>query len=136
MDQIRQDVFDGRYWAAIVVQPGASSRYDEALNGTALSYDPTNVYTYYFLTARYYTLYAGGILSSTLITVNEGATIFSGQFAARRILEGNFANTTAAASALAAPAQAMEANAASQSFGNMDGKAFIKRLTACLDRGV
>lgn len=130
LDQIRQEVFDGRYWAAIIVQPGASVRYDEALNGTASSYDASNVYTYYLLTARYYTLYAGGILSSTLITANEAAAIFSGQFAARRILEGNFANSTTAASALAAPAQATEANAASQSFTDMDDKASINTIGA------
>lgn len=129
VDQVRQDVFDGRYWAAIVVQEGASARFEEALNGSAPSYDATRVYTYYLLTARYYTLYTAGIQTSTLTTTSEASGIFSSQFAAGRIISRSFATSSSvAAKALAAPVQAVEANAGSQSFTNMDDKAFVNTI--------
>ncbi|KAJ4351004.1 hypothetical protein N0V95_004238 [Ascochyta clinopodiicola] len=131
-EQIRDEVFKGTYWAAIVVQPGATARFEDAVNGTAQDYDSSDVYTYYVLDARYYTLYAASILSTTITTASTASGVFSAQFIAPLIARGEYANTTAALSALAGPAQAAEMPAASQLFSNLDDKAFINTLGAVL----
>ncbi|KAF5227883.1 hypothetical protein FANTH_14656 [Fusarium anthophilum] len=127
-DQIRQDVFDGKYWAAIVVQPGATTRFEEAINGTASSYNQTDVYNYYLLTARYYSLYAGGIQSSTITTASTAVGIFSAQFIGPKLERGEFANTTASLNALTTPARAVGVSASSHEFSNMDDKAFLNTV--------
>jgi hypothetical protein len=129
---IRHKVFEGKYWAAIVVQPGASTRFEAALNGTSNSYDATDVYTYYLMTARYYTLYVSGIQSTTATTASIAAGLFSRQFVSAQIASGSFANTTTAANALASPAQPMSLSAASQDLTTMDDKPFLNTLGAVL----
>ncbi|KAJ4319349.1 hypothetical protein N0V94_003939 [Neodidymelliopsis sp. IMI 364377] len=131
-EQIRHEVFKGTYWAAIVVQSGATARFEDAVNGTATSYDSSAVYTYYLLDARYYTLYSSSILSTTVTTASAAAGIFSAQFIAPLLARGEFANTTAALAALAGPARAVEMPAAFQTFGDLDDKAFINTLGAVL----
>lgn len=127
-ESIRHEVFEGKYWGAIVVQPGASARFEEALNGSATSYNPQGVYTYYTMSARYYTLYVSAILSTTITTTSAAARVFSQGVVAGRIAAGNFANTTAAASALAGPAQAVEITASSQDYIDLDNKVFMNTL--------
>ncbi|KAF1928919.1 uncharacterized protein M421DRAFT_420149 [Didymella exigua CBS 183.55] len=131
-EQIRQEVFKGTYWAAIIVESGATARFEDAVNGSTHVYDPSSVYTYYLLDARYYTLYASSILSTTLITASTASGIFSAQFIAPIIASGGHANTTAALSALAGPARAIEMPAASQLFGNFDDKAFVNTIGVVL----
>lgn len=131
-EQIRHEVFKGTYWAAIVVEPGATARFEDAVNGSAQAYDPSDVYTYYLLDARYYTLYVSSILSTTVTTASTASGIFSAEFIAPIIARGAHANTTAALSALAGPARAVEMSAASQLFGNLDDKAFINTLGTVL----
>lgn len=131
-EQIRREVFKGTYWAAIVVEPGAAARFEDAVNGSAQAYDPSDVYTYYLLDARYYTLYVSSILSTTVTTASTASGIFSAQFIAPIIARGAHANTTAALSALTGPALAVEMPAASQLFGNLDDKAFINTLGTVL----
>ncbi|CBX90863.1 hypothetical protein LEMA_P058970.1 [Plenodomus lingam JN3] len=131
-ENIRREVFEGKYWAAIVVQPGASARFEDALNGTATSYDARDVYTYYTLSARYYSLYVPGIQSTTATIASTAATLFSQEVVAERIATGTFANTTAAASALAQPVQAVSRSAASQDYADLDTKIFINTLGAIL----
>jgi hypothetical protein len=121
-EQIRKEVFKGTYWAAIVVQPGATDRFKDAVNGTDTVYDSSDVYTCYLLTARYYTLYVSSILSTTIATTSTASGIFSAQFIAPLLARGDFANTTAALSALAGPARAVEVQAASQDFADLDDK--------------
>ncbi|KAF2629965.1 hypothetical protein BU25DRAFT_388066 [Macroventuria anomochaeta] len=131
-EHIRHEVFKGTYWAAIVVEPEATARFEDAVNGSAQAYDPSNVYAYYLLDARYYTIYASSILSTTVTTATTASGIFSAQFIASIIARGEHANTTAALSALAGPAHAVEMPAASQIFGSLDDKAFINTLGAVL----
>lgn len=131
-EQVRHEVFKGTYWSAIVVQPGATTRFQDAVNGTASSYDSSNVYTYYLLDARYYTLYASSILSTTISTASTASSIFSTQFIAPLLLRSSTANTTAAISALTGPALAAEKPAGSQLFSAMDDKAFLNTLGAVL----
>lgn len=131
-EQIRHEVFKGTYWAAIVVQPGATARFEDAVNGNTQAYNSSNVYTYYVLDARYYTIYASSILSTTVTTASAASGVFSAQFIAPLIARGEHANTTAALSALAGPARAVEMPAASQLFGNLDDKAFINTLGSVL----
>lgn len=131
-EQIRHEVFKGTYWAAVVVEPGATARFENAVNGSAQAYDPTNVYTYYVLDARYYTIYAANILPMTITTASTASGIFSAQFVAHLIASGQHANSTTALSALAGPARAVEMPAASQLFGNLDDKAFINTLGTVL----
>jgi hypothetical protein len=131
-EQIRHEVFKGTYWAAIVVEPGATARFEDAVNGSAQTYDPSNVYTYYLLDARYYTIYASSILSTTVTTASTAAGVFSAQFVAPLITRGQHAKTTTALSALTGPARAVEMPAASQLFGNLDDKAFINTLGTVL----
>jgi hypothetical protein len=131
-EQIRHEVFKGTYWAAIVVESGATARFEDAVNGSAQTYDPSNVYTYYLLDARYYTLYASSILSTTVTTALTASGIFSAEFIAPIVARGTHANTTAALSALASPARAVEMPAASQLFGSLDDKAFINTIGAVL----
>jgi hypothetical protein len=131
-EQIRKEVFKGTYWAAIVVQPGATDRFKDAVNGTDTVYDSSDVYTCYLLTARYYTLYVSSILSTTIATTSTASGIFSAQFIAPLLARGDFANTTAALSALAGPARAVEVQAASQDFADLDDKVFINTLGTVL----
>lgn len=131
-EQIQHDVFTGKYWAAIVVESGATTRFEDAVNGSAQAYNPNDVYTYYLLDARYYTLYASSILSPVVTTASTASGLFSAQFVAPIIAQGQHANTTAALSALAGPARAIEMSAASQLFGALDDKAFINTLGAVL----
>ena len=131
-EQIRHEVFKGTYWAAVVVEPGATARFENAVNGSAQAYDPTNVYTYYVLDARYYTIYAANILPMAITTASTAAGIFSAQFVTPLIASGQHANSTTALSALAGPARAVEMPAASQLFGNLDDKAFINTLGTVL----
>lgn len=132
MDTFRRDVFKGIYWAAIIVRPGATDRFRDAVNGTAADYDASDVYSYYLLDARYYTLYASSILSTTVTTASTATGIFSAQFVAPLLANSEFANTTAALSALAGPALAVEMPASSQLFADMDDKAFINTVGAVL----
>jgi hypothetical protein len=132
IEQLKRDVFTGKYWAAIIVEAGASTRFDEALNGTVTSYNASQVYTCYLMSARYYTLFASGILSTTITTASTAAAVFSSQFIAPRIASGQFVNTTAAATALAVPARAIEATAASQDFGDLDDKVFLNTIGVVL----
>ncbi|KZM24972.1 uncharacterized protein EKO05_0009469 [Ascochyta rabiei] len=127
-EQIRNEVFKGTYWAAIVVQPGATARFKNAVNGTAQAYDPNDVYTYYMLEARYYTFYVSSILSTTVTTASTASGIFNAQFITPLLARGEYANTTAALSALAGPARAVEMSAAPQLFANLDDKAFINTI--------
>ncbi|KAF3033824.1 hypothetical protein E8E12_004459 [Didymella heteroderae] len=131
-EQIRHEVFKGTYWAAIVVEQGATARFEDAVNGSAQTYDSSNVYTYYILDARYYTLYASSILSTTVTTASTASGIFSADFITPIIARGTYANTTAALSALAGPARAIEMPVASQLFGDLDDKAFINTIGAVL----
>ncbi|KAF9701734.1 hypothetical protein EKO04_000835 [Ascochyta lentis] len=131
-EQIRDEVFKGTYWAAIVVQPGATARFEEAVNGSVQAYDSSDVYTYYLLDARYYTLYSASILSTSVTTASAASGIFSAQFIAPIIASGEHANTTAALSALAGPARAVEMPAASQLFADLDDKAFMNTIGAVL----
>ena len=131
-EQIRREVFKGTYWAAIVVQPGATTRFEEAVNGTAQAYDSGDVYTYYLLDARYYTIYASSILSTTVTTASTASGIFSSQYVSSIIARGEHVNTSAALSALAGPARAIEMPAASQLFANLDDKAFVNTLGTVL----
>ncbi|KNG45269.1 nitrosoguanidine resistance protein [Stemphylium lycopersici] len=131
-EQIRHDVFKGKYWAAIVTQPGATTRFEEAANGTAAEYDSNDVYTYYLLSARYYTLYASNILSPTVTTASTAASIFSAQYIGPRLASGSFSDSTTALSALTNPARAVEAQAGSQDFADLDDKAFINTIGAVL----
>jgi hypothetical protein len=131
-EQVRHEVFKGTYWAAIVVHPGATDRFENAVNGTATSYNSKDVYTYYLLDARYYTFYASSILSTTVTTASTASGIFSARFIAPFLAGGDFANTTAAQSALAGPALAVEMPAASQAFADLDDKAFINTLGTVL----
>jgi hypothetical protein len=132
IESIQHEVFKGAYWAAIIVQPGATRRFNGAVNGTATDYDPNNVYTYYLLDARYYTFYASSILSTTVNTASTASGIFSTQFIAPLLANGEFANTTAALSALAGPALAVEMPAASQLFAEMDDKVFLNTVGTVL----
>ncbi|KAJ4351111.1 uncharacterized protein N0V89_006450 [Didymosphaeria variabile] len=129
-EQIRHDVFEGKYWAAIVVQPGASTRFEEAINGTASSYNASDVYTCYSMTSRYYSLYASGIQSSAITVTSTAAGIFSAQFVTQVIASGHYSNTSAAASALAGPAQLVLTSAASQEFEHFDGKPIVNTIGA------
>jgi hypothetical protein len=129
---IRREVFKGTFWAAIIVQPGATERFNSAVNGTAADYDSSNVYTYYLLDARYYTLYVSNILSTTLTTALTASGVFSSKFITPMLATSEFANTTAALSALAGPALAVEKSAASQLFADMDDKAFINTIGTVL----
>ncbi|KAH7070921.1 hypothetical protein FB567DRAFT_564578 [Paraphoma chrysanthemicola] len=131
-EEIRNQVFDGKYWAAIIVEPGASARFDRALNGTAPSYNASAVYTYYLLTARYYALYAGGIQSSTITTASTATGIFSKEYATPRVASGEFANTTAAASALAVPARAVGYSAGPLDYSTLDNKALLNTIGAVM----
>ncbi|KAL1594942.1 hypothetical protein SLS59_008493 [Nothophoma quercina] len=131
-EQIRHEVFKGTYWAAVVVEPGATARFENAVNGSAQAYDPTNVYTYYVLDARYYTIYAANILPMAITTASTASGIFSAQFVAPLIASGQHANSTTALSALAGPARAVEMPVASQLFGNLDDKAFTNTLGTVL----
>lgn len=106
-EQMRREVFKGTYWAAIVVEPGASARFQDAVNGSAPTYDPSRVYTYYVLDARYYTLYASSILSKTATTASTASGVFSAEVIAPIIASGGYANTSAAHSALVNPAGAV-----------------------------
>ncbi|KAK5048710.1 hypothetical protein LTR84_005802 [Exophiala bonariae] len=129
-EQVREDVFRGKYWAAIVVHPGASARFEKALDGTAAVYNATDVYTYYLLTTRYYSLYASGIQASTATVASTAPGIFSGRFVAPKLASARYHNTTAAVSALAGPAYSIRANAASQEFDHFDGKSIIGTIGA------
>ncbi|KAJ4990697.1 nitrosoguanidine resistance protein [Stagonosporopsis vannaccii] len=131
-EQVRREVFKGTYWAAIVVEEGATARFEDSVRGSAQVYDPSNVYTYYLLDARYYTLYASSILSSVITTTSAASGIFSAQFIVPIISQGQHANSSASLSALAGPARAVEMPAASQLFGNLDDKAFINTIGAVL----
>ena len=115
-----------------MVEPGATARFENAVNGSAQAYDPTNVYTYYVLDARYYTIYAANILPMAITTASTASGIFSAQFVTPLIASGQHANSTTALSALAGPARAVEMPAASQLFGNLDDKAFINTLGTVL----
>jgi hypothetical protein len=115
-EQIRHEVFKGTYWAAVVVQPGATARFEEALNGSAQVYDSTNVHTYYLLDARYYNLYVSNILSPT----TPPHQFFSAEFIAPVITRGEYASTIAACSALTGPARAIEMPTSSQLFANLE----------------
>jgi hypothetical protein len=132
IESIKHEVFKGTYWAAIVVQPGATERFKSAVNGTATNYDMNDVYTYYLLDARYYTLYASSILSTTITTASTASAIFSSKFISPLLAPKKFSNTTAALSALAGPALAVELPAAPQLFAEMDDKAFINTVGAVL----
>lgn len=131
-EQIRKEVFKGTYWAAIVVQAGATARFEDAVNGTSETYDSSSVYTYYILDARYYTLYASNILSPTVTTASAASGVFSAQFITPLIARGEFANTTAALSAIAGPARAVEMPAAARLFADMDDKVFINTIGVVL----
>ncbi|KAF2035077.1 hypothetical protein EK21DRAFT_84713 [Setomelanomma holmii] len=132
LEEIRHQVFDGKYWAAIVVEPGASAPFEEALNGTASSYDPSSVYTYYLMEARCYALYAAGIQSTTITTASTAAGVFSSQYAARRLTSGRYENATAAASAIAGPARAVGLNAGPLDYAEMDNKALLNTIGAVM----
>jgi hypothetical protein len=132
IESIRHEVFKGTYWAAIVVQPGATDRFNSAVLGTANDYNSSDVFTYYLLDARYYTLYASNILSTTITTASTASGVFSSKFIAPLLANAAFANTIAALSALAGPATAVEMPAASQLFAEMDDKAFINTIGAVL----
>ncbi|KAI9152353.1 MFS-type transporter [Paramyrothecium foliicola] len=130
LENIKQDVFEGKYWAAVIVQAGASLRFEEALNGTASSYDPDEVYTYYLMPTRYYTLYASSILTTTVTIASTAGGIFSNRSVTQHIATGRFANTSAAASALATPARAVKISAAPQDYDEMHNKALLNTIGA------
>jgi len=132
MESVQKEVFKGTYWAAVVVHPGATDRFRNAVNGTVGDYDASDVYSYYILDARYYTLYASSILSTTVTTASTATGVFSYKFISPLLARGDFANTTAALSALAGPALAVEKPAASQLFADMDDKAFINTVGTVL----
>ncbi|GAB7336786.1 hypothetical protein MBLNU13_g10872t1 [Cladosporium sp. NU13] len=132
MNLVRREVFKGTYWAAIVVHPGATDRFKNAVNGTTTDYDSNDVYSYVVLDARYYTLYASSILSTTVSTASTASGIFSAKFIADLLPHGEFANTTAAISALTGPAHAVEIPAASRLFAVLDDKAFINTVGTVL----
>ncbi|KAH6637687.1 hypothetical protein C7974DRAFT_390005 [Boeremia exigua] len=131
-EQIRHEVFKGTYWAAIIVEHGATARFKDAIDGSAEAYNPDDVYKYYVLDARYYTIYASSILSPVIATASTAASVFSAQFITPIIARGQHANATTALSALASPARPVEMPAAPQLYATLDDKAFINTLGAVL----
>lgn len=131
-EQIRHEVSKGTYWAAIVVEPGATARFEGAVNGSAEAYDANSVYKYYLLDGRYYTLYVASILTPVVTTASTASGLFSARFVAPIVASGQHTNTTVALSALTNPARAVEMPAASQLFSNVDDKALINTLGTVL----
>lgn len=90
-----QSVWNAHYWGAIVVQPGASARLQEALaNPTAAAnYDPSSAMKNYLTGARYFTTYSSyirpgftealaattaqlsGYAAAQALSANAGATV-------------------------------------------------------------
>jgi hypothetical protein len=132
VEQVQHEVFKGTYWAAIVVHHGATDRFETAVNGTATDYDSSDVFTYYVFDARYYTLYASNILSTTVTTVSAAGSIFSARFITPLLASSEYANTTAALSAITGPALAVEMPVTSLLFANLDDKAFINTIGTVL----
>ena len=130
-DAVRQSVYDGDYWAAVIATQGATSRFQMAIvrrrqapradpsqAGQASSYDPTNAIVYYTLSARFYSYYQGGVyapLASLLPTV---ASALARTTTAPAIARGQFAATNQVAiSALLAPIVPNHVEVAAFAFG-------------------
>ncbi|KAH6713230.1 hypothetical protein BKA61DRAFT_520434 [Leptodontidium sp. MPI-SDFR-AT-0119] len=78
VEDIRNAVCRGDYWAAIVAQDGASSRLSAALGGgiAAAGYNSSNTLTYVYNEARYPTVQSGYILSNMQTLIGAAGTIY------------------------------------------------------------
>ncbi|KAL5312925.1 hypothetical protein ACEPPN_019351 [Leptodophora sp. 'Broadleaf-Isolate-01'] len=100
VEDIRNAVCRGDYWAAIFAQDGASDRLSAALGGgvAAAGYNSSNTLTYVYNEARYPTVQSGYILSNMQILVGAAGSIYGSLngTAAAKSLNTNDPNATLA----------------------------------------
>ena len=134
-ENIRQQVFDGKYWAAIYAFPGASDRFDAVVNGSsAAAYDPTKTLGYVTLTARYFALYESNFYSTSLTVASIASAIIAEQEFALTLASRTATSpalSSQAVSALGQPAQAIEIPAAYEDF-TADVRALLKTIGAVM----
>lgn len=134
-ENIRQQVFDGTYWAAIYAFPGASDRFEAVVNGSsAATYDPTKTLGYVTLTARYFAFYESNFYSTTLTVTSVASAIIAEQELAVTLASRNAAIPALSSQAVAAlgqPAQPIEIPAAYEDF-TADVRALLNTIGAVM----
>ncbi|KAH7420026.1 hypothetical protein BKA64DRAFT_612055 [Cadophora sp. MPI-SDFR-AT-0126] len=100
VDDIRNAVCRGDYWAAIFAQDGASDRLAAALGGglAAARYNSSNTLTYVFNEARYPTIQSGYISSNMQTLIGAASSIYGSLngTSAARFLNTDDSNATLA----------------------------------------
>jgi hypothetical protein len=134
-EQIRSQVFDGTYWAALYAFPGASDRLADAVNGNATeSYNPEDTIAYVTMVSRYFAMYQTGFYS-TSITVTSTAAAMIGPQALSQAMSGRVDGTPLlsenAVAALGYPSRPIEIPAAYQDY-TVDPRAFLNTLGAVI----
>lgn len=78
-ESVRNAVCRGDFWAAVVVQSGATARFEEALGGgqAATQYNASNTITYIWNEAHYATVQAGFIRSNLETLIGASGTFHS-----------------------------------------------------------
>ncbi|KAI5292730.1 hypothetical protein KEM52_006113 [Ascosphaera acerosa] len=73
-DQAYEEVYSGRYWGGVVIQPGATDRFVDAFRSGNRSYDPTAAVSVIFNSARWpatTSAYISPVLLSTITASQE-----------------------------------------------------------------
>lgn len=116
-EQLRRDVFSGKYWTAIYTLPGASGRWTAATAGTSTTaYDSTAVWAHVTFTARYYSFYEGNFYAPALNLLGQAGAIFSETVAGPALANATALNSAAAQTAFVYPAQTVEIFATGRDF--------------------
>ncbi|CAO1638136.1 unnamed protein product [Sympodiomycopsis kandeliae] len=90
-EQLKEDVYKGKYWAALYVESGATQRWEVAINQTspATPYDASNTLKYVLMNARYYTFYQQPFYSTSLTVTQTASARFTQQIAAPRLVSAS-----------------------------------------------
>jgi hypothetical protein len=132
-EDLRHDVFTGKYWAAIYAAPGATDRWQAATNGSSAAYNASNTLFYITMTQRYFAFYEENFYASSLAVVEGAASEFSqtAVSTALQIASAISLQSSVARSAYLSPIAPVEIFAAFEDF-NDDIKALLNTIGAVI----
>lgn len=133
-EKLQEDVYKGKYWAALFVEAGATERWEAAISGMSSSpYQANDTIKYVLMDARYYTFYQQPFYATSLTVAQAAASAFGQSTAGPRLMASSASLSQTQSSAFLAPIRPAEINANRAGvFGDIYDKVFYNTVGAVL----
>lgn len=118
-EQLRQDVYEGKYWAALYIEAGSTARWEAAINGSSTTgaYAADDTIKYILNDARYYTFYQQSFLSTSLQVSQSAAAMFTQRIVGPRLAAATSPLSATQSQAFLTAARPVEINANAEAAG-------------------